>query len=70
MKKIGIVAQYLQSRNDIREVIARLGSAYEVFRGEVDRKSLADNGKALFEAAFTLAGQQPHLRALLGPVRR
>ncbi len=31
MKKIGIVAQYLQSRNDIREVIARLGSAYEVF---------------------------------------
>lgn len=41
-----------------------------VFRGEVDRHRLADNGKALFEAAFTLAGQQPHLRALLQPVRR
>lgn len=31
MKKIGIVAQYLQSRNDIREVIARLAEEYEVY---------------------------------------
>ncbi len=37
----------------------------EVFEGKVDRVVLADNGKALYETAFTLAGQQETLRALL-----